>query len=83
MLKDKKRKEISLDPETISLLQSQAEKKGRKLKNYMEHILRERAHGEELSDSSKVMMDMLLDKNKKGELNFTPWEKVKKELLSK
>ncbi len=43
MIKNKKRKEINLDDKTISLLQLQAEKEGRKLKNYMEYILVEKA----------------------------------------
>lgn len=78
MSDDKKRKEVQLDNDTIILLQSQANKKGRKLKNYMEHILREKAHSYELSDSYKSMMDKILDQNEKGELSFTSLEEVKR-----
>jgi len=54
----------------LVLLQIQAEKEGRKLKNYMEHILREKANDFELTDEYKVMMDEMLDKHEKGELNY-------------
>jgi len=70
MLKNKKRKEISLDENTISLLQVQAEKEGRKLKNYMEYILKEKANSFELSDQYKEMMDVLLERKNQGKLNF-------------
>lgn len=83
MIQERKRKEISLDNDTLALLQIQAEKEGRKLKNYMEHILREKANSFELTDEYKAMMDDMLDKHKKGQLNYTPWEDVKKQLRSK
>ncbi len=83
MLKNKKRKEITLDIETIALLEIQAEREGRKLKNYMEHVLKEKANDIELTDAYKAIMDEMLDKHEKGELNYTPWEEVKKQLLSK
>ncbi len=82
MLRDKKRKEVHLDPETLALLQVQAEKKGRKLKNYMEYILKEKAHDFELTDDYKVMMDETLEQHKQGEINYTLWEDVKKEMLN-
>jgi len=83
MIQERKRKEVSLDNDTLALLQIQAEKEGRKLKNYMEHILREKANNFELSDEYKVMMDGMLDKHEKGQLNYTPWEDVKKQLRRK
>ena len=83
MLQNRKRKEISLDSDTLALLQIQADIDGRKLKNYMEHILREKANSFELTDEYKAMMDEMLDKHEKGELNYTPWEEVKKQLLCK
>lgn len=83
MLQQQKiRKEISLDNETLALLKIQAEKEGRKLKNYMEHVLKEKANEFELTDEYKAMMDDLLEKHEKGQLNYTPWEEVKK-MLSK
>lgn len=83
MLQNRKRKEVSLDSDTLALLQIQADREGRKLKNYMEHVLREKANSFELTDEYKAMMDEMLDKHEKGELNYTPWEKVKKQLLRK
>lgn len=70
MLDDKKRKEVSLDSNTIALLEIQAQKEGRKLKNYMEHILKVKAHDFELSEDYKTMMDDMIDKHNKGELNY-------------
>ncbi len=83
MLKNKKRKEVNLDGQTIAILEIQAKREGRKLKNYMEHVLREKANDFELTEEYKVMMDEMLNKHKRGELNYTPWEEVKKQLLRK
>ena len=57
MIQERKRKEVTLSIDTLALLQIQAEKEGRKLKNYMEHILREKANSFELTDEYKAMMD--------------------------
>lgn len=70
MLEVRKRKEVSLGSDTLALLKIQAEKEGRKLKNYMEHVLREKANDFELTDEYKVMMNGMLDKHDKGELNY-------------
>jgi hypothetical protein len=70
MLKNKKRKEVLLDEETISILEFQAERQGRKLKNYMEFILKEKAEDFELTDEYKLMMDEILKKHKKSQLNY-------------
>lgn len=70
MLKNKKRKEITLEAETLTLLQIQARKEGRNLKNYMEHILREKANDFELSDEYKIMMDEILESHEKGKLKY-------------
>ena len=83
MLQAKNRKEITLDAQTLSILQIQAEKQGRKLKNYMEQVLKEQANSFELTDEYKAMMDVMLDKHEKGELQYTPWEEAKKELFKK
>ncbi len=77
MLKNKTRKEVSLDTQTLALLQFQAEKEGRNLKNYMEHILREKANNMELKEEYKTMMDDVLDKHKKGELNYISEEEFR------
>lgn len=70
MIKDKKRKEVSLDPEILSILEFQAKKQGRNLKNYLEFILTEKANSFELSDEYKKMMDEVLEQKEKGNLSF-------------
>ncbi len=70
MIKDKKRKEVSLDPEILSVLEFQAKKQGRNLKNYLEFILTEKANSFELSDEYKKMMDEVLEQKEKGNLSF-------------
>lgn len=66
----KNRKEVKLDPETLAILQIQAEKQGRKLKNYMEQILKERANNFELTEEYKASMDKILDKHYEGKLKY-------------
>jgi len=80
MLKEKKRKEVTLDVDTLDLLSKQAELEGRKLKNYMEHVLKQKAQDFELSDSYKAMIDEMLDRDAKGELNFVSWKEAKERL---
>ena len=83
MIHNKKRKEVLLDGQTIAILEIQAKREGRELKNYMEYILIKKANDFELTEEYKVMMDEMLNKHKKGELNYTPWEEVKRQLLRK
>jgi hypothetical protein len=83
MTQNKNRKEVTLDPQTLSLLQIQADQQGRKLKNYMEQVLKEQANRFELTDEYKSMMDELLDKHDKGLLTYTSWEDAKKELFKR
>lgn len=80
MISNKKRKEISLDQETIELLELQAKSEGRKLKNYMEYILREKANDFQLTEDYKKMMDLTLDNFDKGTINFTDWNTVKNKM---
>lgn len=81
MIQEKKRKEISLDSNTLTLLQLQADREGRKLKNYMEHILREKANDFKLTDEYKTLMNEMLDKHEKGNLNYTDWDEVKQQMF--
>lgn len=83
MSQKKNRKEIALDDQTIALLQLQAEREGRKLKNYMEQVLKEKANSFELSDEYKAMMDTMLDRHEKGLIDYTPWDEVKSKLFKK
>ena len=70
MMHERKRKEVTLSNDILALLQIQAEKEGRKLKNYMEHVLREKANSFELTDEYKSMMDDILYKYQSGKLNY-------------
>ena len=49
----------------------------------MEQVLKEQANSFELTDEYKALMDAMLDKHEKGELNYTPWEDAKKEIFKK
>ncbi|PCI34805.1 MAG: hypothetical protein COB60_05605 [Flavobacteriaceae bacterium] len=82
MLRQKKRKEILLDTETIELLQKQANREGRKLKNYMEFILKEKANSFVISENYKNHMDIMLDKQERETLEFTPWKDAKNKIIS-
>lgn len=77
----KKRKEVVLDEETLSILEEKAKAQGRNLKNYMEFVLREDAYAFEPSEAYKTMMDKMIDNHHKGKTNYTSWEEVKKELF--
>lgn len=77
----KKRKEVSLDEETIVILEMKAKREGRNLKNYMEYVLHESAYGFEVTDEYKVMMDKMIEKHEKGKSNYTSWENVKKNMI--
>ena len=76
----KKRKEVVLDFDTIELLELQAKKEGRKLKNYMEHILREKANDFQFSEDYKNKMDKTLTDFDKGAIKFTDWDTIKNKL---
>ena len=78
MIQSKVRKEITLDSQTLSILQIQAEKQGRKLKNYMEQILKEQANSFEFTDEYQSMMDQMLYKHEKGELKYISEEEFRK-----
>lgn len=77
---NKSRKEVSLDSQTLAILQIQANRDGRKLKNYLEQILKEKANEFELTDEYKAIMDDMLEKHNKGKLNYTSWEDFKAEI---
>lgn len=60
---EKTRKEVALDSQTLALLTVMAEKEGRKLKNFMEQVLKEKASTFEFSETYKNEMDQLLVKH--------------------
>ena len=79
MIQEKIRKEVTLDKQIVEKLKIQAMEDGRNLKNYLEKILTDKATEEfEITEGYMKMMDELLEKRAKGELNFTAWEEVKK-----
>ena len=74
----KKRKEVSLDFETLNNLEAQANQEGRSLKNYMEHILIQKANDFELSDAYKAEIDAFWEREKKGENVYISEEEFRK-----
>ena len=74
MITAKNRKEVSLDAQTLAILQIQADRDGRKLKNYMEQILKEKANEFELTEEYKALMDDMLEKHNKGKVSYTSWD---------
>lgn len=80
MITTKNRKEVSIDAQTLAILQIQADRDGRKLKNYMEQILKEKANEFELTEEYKALMDEMLDKHNKGKVSYTSWDDFKAEI---
>ena len=76
-METKKRKEVVLDSTTIDLLELQAKREGRKLKNYMEHILREKANDFQFTEDYKNMMDKTFTDFEKGSIEFKKWHVIK------
>lgn len=75
----KTKKLIELDDKAIKILEKQAKLQKRSLKNYIEFTLEDQAlRFSEPSEEYKAMMDDMLDRMEKGELNFIPVEEVKK-----
>jgi len=81
MITTKNRKEVSLDAQTLAILQIQADRDGRKLKNYMEQILKEKANEFELTEEYKALMDDMLDKHNEGKVAYTSWDDFKTEIV--
>ena len=80
MITTKNRKEVSLDAQTLAILQIQADRDGRKLKYYMEQILKEKANEFELTEEYKALMDDMLEKHNKGKVSYTSWDDFKAEI---
>ena len=77
---EKHRKEVVLDSQTLAMLRFKAEKEGRNLKNYMEHILKENAENLVFSDAYKNNIDSWLKKEDTGEVKFISKESFFKRL---
>ena len=80
MITTKNIKEVSLDAQTLAILQIQADRDGRKLKNYMEQILKEKANEFELTEEYKALMDDMLEKHNEGKVAYTSWDDFKAEI---
>lgn len=76
MNNSKKRKEIVLDSDVLEILELQAKREGRKLKNYMEHVLCEKANDFQLTEEYKLMMDKTLTDFRNGNLSFKSWKEL-------
>lgn len=75
----KTKKLIELDDKAIKILEQQAKLQKRSLKNYIEFTLEDTAaRFSEPSDEYKAMMDDMLDKLEKGELELISIEEVRK-----
>ncbi|MGZ5211744.1 MAG: hypothetical protein ACXWB6_05695 [Kaistella sp.] len=79
MIKEKVRKEVSLDKDIVEKLKIKALEDGRNLKNYLEKILTDKANDDfVITEGYMKMMDEMLEKKSRGELKFTSWNEVKK-----
>ncbi|WP_179021916.1 hypothetical protein [Winogradskyella forsetii] len=75
----KTKKLIELDDKAIAILEKQAKLQKRSLKNYIEFTLEDTAmRYSEPSEEYKKMMDNMLDKIDKGEIDFIPVEDFRK-----
>ena len=76
----KKRKEVSLDIQTLDFLESQAKQAGRSLKNYLEFILIEKANDLKLSKAYKARMDTYLEKEASGAVKYVSEQEAEEQL---
>lgn len=84
MIQEKIRKEVTLDKQIVEKLKIQAREDGRNLKNYLEKILTDKATEEfEITEGYIKMMDELLEKRAKGELNFISEEEFRARITRK
>jgi hypothetical protein len=75
----KTKKLIELDDKDIAILEKQAKLQKRSLKNYIEFTLEDTAtRFSEPSEEYKKMMDDMLNKVDKGEIDFIPVETFRK-----
>jgi hypothetical protein len=77
------RKEVTLDAQTMAILKIQADIELRKLKNYMEYLLKQKASEFELTEEYKLMMDELLERHNKGKLQYLSEDEFRKATVRK
>ena len=71
------RKELHLDSKVIRILEKEAKKQKRSLKNYLENLVIQQANRLELPSKEYMeIMDKTLNKLEKGQLQFSSLEEV-------
>ena len=84
MIREKIRKEVSLDKTIVERLKIQALEDGRSLKYYLEKILADNANDDfEITAGYKKKMDEMLEKREKGELKFISEEEFRASIKRK
>lgn len=78
MLTDKKRKEIHLPEEIILMLEYQAKRAGRNLKNYIEFVLNQKANEIQPSKEYIQMMDKMLSEVEEGKTAYITESDIRK-----
>lgn len=77
---EKVRKLIDLDKETLEVLNTEAKNQNRSLKNLLESTLQNEAQKLATPSSEyRKMMDDMLERVSKGEVDFTPISEIKKQ----
>src|SRR5690606_238392 len=78
-IKEKTKKLIELDNKAIEMLEKEAKKQKRSLKNYLEYMIEDRAlELSEPSEEYKRMMDEMRERYEKGELKTIPYAEIRK-----
>ncbi|MBS9460983.1 hypothetical protein KIM67_01075 [Flagellimonas sp. 389] len=73
------RKLIDLDENALSVLEAEAKKQKRSLKSFLEYTIEETARRlESPSEEYTIMMDDMLSRLEKGEVQFNPIEEIEK-----
>ncbi|WP_425235628.1 hypothetical protein [Ulvibacterium sp.] len=76
---DKIRKLIDVDENALQILEKEAKKQKRSLKSLLEYTIEETARKlESPSEEYKAMMDDMLLRVQKGEVDFNPIEEIEK-----
>ena len=77
---EKIRKLIDLDKETLEILNKEAKNQNRSLKNLLESTLQTEAQKLAAPSSEyQQMMDEMLERVSKGDVDFTPISEIKKQ----
>ena len=76
---EKIRKLIDVDESILHILEAEAKKQKRSLKSLLEYTIEETARRlESPSKEYKTMMDGMLNRLEKGEVDFSPIEEIEK-----